>query len=103
MANATMAGWKQGTVTGIKTIMGKTGRLIRITVDVPTKTGVREASAVCPPTLVPGGSLYRWIRVCGIPLAEIDSCLRPELFIGKPVKVRVAQNGEYLNITDYKI
>lgn len=103
MTNATMAGWKQATVTGIRTVNSKTGKLIRITVAVTTREGTVEASAVCPPTLVPGGALYKWIRICGIPLAEIDSTLRPELFIGKPVKVRIAKNGDYINITDCRI
>lgn len=103
MANGTAIGWRTGTVSDVRDIKLADGRrFIKFFVDVADAKGAMRASGLCRPTIVPGGDLYKWVRVCNVPLAEIDTSIRRELFIGKPVKVNVVQRGEFFNITDCK-
>lgn len=99
----TAIGWRTGVVTDVRDFTTADGRhFIKFHVDVQDATGTYRASAICRPILVPGGDLYKWVRVCNVALAEIDSSIRPELFRNKSVRVLVVQNGEFFNITDCK-
>jgi len=103
MANAIAIGWRTGKIVDFRDFVTAAGaRFIKVFVEVDDRGSTLRASCLCKPVILPGGDLYKWIRVCNIPLAAIDNTVKPALFIGKPVKVHVAQNGDYFNITDVK-
>ena len=107
MPSKTVIGWRNGVVTDVRDLNATGGRhFIKffVTVDESTTKGgsTFRATALVKPALIPGGDLYKWVRVCNVPLAEIDQSIRPELFRDKLVKVYVVQNGGYFNITDCK-
>lgn len=104
--NQTTVGWATASVTDIKsvTITRPTGavKLLKFIVDVEDPAGNYTASQLCEPTLLPGKNLYRWIRVCDVPLSSIDSSINPALFKDKKIKVKIAMNGDFYNIVDLK-
>lgn len=104
MPSKTEIGWRTGVVTDVRDLTTRTGaHYIKFFVQVTDTTGSFRASCLCPPSLVPGGLLYKWVRICNVPLAEIDASIRPELFRNKSVRVHVVQSREYYNITDCKM
>ena len=103
MSNATAIGWRLGIITDFRDFTAPGGaRFIKIFVQVDDKGTKLRATCLCKPVILPGGDLYKWIRVCDIPLAAIDDTVKPALFIGKAVKVHVVQRSEYYNIIDVK-
>lgn len=102
-ATSTRLGWKSGNITGISLFIARDqSKYIRITVTIGDPSGDYDATQLCRPELTIGDRLYKWLRVCGIPLAEVDDSIPSARMKGVPVKVLVRQDGDYLNIIDVK-
>ncbi len=103
MAIGTKLVWKTGRIHSIVPFTARDqSRYVRVNVDIFDGNNTITASQVCRPELTVGGRLYSWLRVCGVPLAEVDDMLPIGRMIGKSVSVIVEQNGEYFNITKLK-
>ncbi len=92
--------WYSGKITNV--FRKETMRGPRIKFYVKLEGTDPEASCLCRPNLLPGSDLYKWVRVCCIPLESIDDNIDKNKFIGKSVKVYVVKDNEYLNIVDVK-
>lgn len=105
MTNAMLIGWRNATVTDVRglTISKATGNLnfVKFFVEVEDPQPY-TATELCEPNLLPGRKLYRWCRVCGVPLSAIDNTINPVLFRSKKIRAKIAQNGDYYNILDIK-
>ena len=102
MTTKTLIGWSTATVTDIQNIMVSGRNMLKFIVDVDDQSGNYIASQLVEPTLIPGKNLYRWLRVCGIPLSAVDDSIRPALFRGKKLRVKLVVSGAYFNIADFK-
>jgi len=95
--------WYPGDIIKIENFTSKTKAVfIRFTIQVTTTDNTIYATSICKPILVPGGPLYKWLRVCDIRLSDVDETLKPSMFIGKSVKVKIKQNGSYFNVDAFK-
>lgn len=106
MSSRPITGWRDATITDVKNFVMKSKgdkKFIKFILEVEDSAGNFIASCLCPPTIVPGKALYRWVRLCNIPLAEIDNTIKPSSFKGKRLKVKVSQNGVFYNVSDLKV
>jgi len=102
MTNSTAIGWRTVTVTDVRNQATRTGNFLKFIVDVEDPSGNYTASQLVSPKLVPGKSLYSWVRVCGVPLSSIDANLNPAVFRGKKLRAKIVMNGDFCNISDIK-
>lgn len=108
MTNATVVGWRKVTVRAVNNfaIEKATGRknFLKFIVDV-AESGIKNAytaSMLVEPTLIPGRSLFQWLRVCNIPLTEVDDKIRSAQFVGKEVHAKIVTDGQFYNIIDIR-
>lgn len=95
--------WLVGTIVNVENFVSKSQqRYIRFTIKAKLGDSDIYATSICRPIIIPGKNLYNWLRVANVPLDEVNSNLRPSLFIGKSVKIKVTQNEGFYNVVDFK-